>query len=84
MRRSPFAFVLALTKGRLAQTGEEEWKPLSTDGTVSATVSELYYPPEELARQRENTRRATEDAAAYIAVELEKAKRRSERRRSRQ
>lgn len=82
-RRSPLAFVLALAKGRLAQRpsmGAGEWKPISTVATTSATIPELYYPPEELARQRENTRRATEHAAAYIAVQLEKAKRRRERR----
>ncbi|TJV18009.1 hypothetical protein [Mesorhizobium sp.] len=86
MRRSPLAFVLALAKVRLAQrlsADAEEWKPLSTAATDSATVPEVYYPPEELERLREKTMRATEHAATYIAVEFEKAKWRSERRRSR-
>ena len=86
MRRSVTSFALALAKGQLAQqpsAGAEEWKPLSMAATDSATVPEIYYPPEELARQRENTRRATEHAAAYIAAELEKANGRRERRRGR-
>ncbi|MER9102671.1 hypothetical protein NKH95_01850 [Mesorhizobium sp. M0848] len=73
MRRSPLGFLLALGKGRLAQTGAEDWEPVSTVAT--GCVPEVYYPPEELERQRENTRRATEHATAYITAELEKGKR---------
>jgi hypothetical protein len=83
MRHSPLQFVLALAKARLAQrpsADAEEWKPLSTAATDRMTVSQVYYSPEELERRRENTRRATEHATAYITAELEKAKGRSERR----
>lgn len=85
LRRSPLGFVLALAKVRLAQkpfAGAQEWKPLSTAVTGGMTVPEVYYPPEDLARQRENTRRAIEHAVAYIAAEFEKSNGRRERRRN--
>lgn len=87
MRHSLVESALALTRVRLAQTlraGAEEWKPLSTDATGSAAAPAMYYPPDELERQRENRRLATERAAAYIAFELEKAEKRRERRPRRQ
>ncbi|AZO68013.1 hypothetical protein [Mesorhizobium sp. M6A.T.Cr.TU.016.01.1.1] len=83
MRQSPLQFVLALAKARLAQrpsADAEEWKPLSTAATDRMTAPEVYYSPEELERRRENSRRATEQATAYITAELGKAKGRSERR----
>lgn len=87
MRRSPLRFVLALAKARLAPkpfADTEEWRPLSTAAADRMTVHQVYYSPEELRRQRENARRATEHATAYITAELEKAEGGRERRHGRQ
>lgn len=61
----------------------EDWQQLPTFAKGSTSTAEGYYPPEELERQRENNRRATEYATAYMAAEFEKAKERRERRISR-
>ncbi|MER9455560.1 hypothetical protein [Mesorhizobium sp. M0478] len=82
MRRWFTGSVLTVAKERLAQkpsAAAQEWKLLSTTADAEA-VLKTYYPPQELERQRENTRRATDHATAYIAAELQKAKERRERR----
>ncbi|MCH4559128.1 hypothetical protein [Mesorhizobium jarvisii] len=86
MRRSLFSLALGLVKGQSVQgpsVGPEVWKPLSTTAAGYATVPELHHSPEALERQRENIRRATEHATAYIPNELEKARARRERRNGR-